>query len=97
MAGGEFYRGGSSLVPHPDEVKVDQASGLLRTSHGVSVFDRPENLERFGGPYRVTNVPAELRVIQRGRDPHHHEIVPAHPMTMTEFEEALRKIILIPV
>jgi hypothetical protein len=45
----------------------------------------------------VTNLPEELRIVQRGRDPTHFEIVPARPMTPAEYEEALSKIVLIPV
>jgi hypothetical protein len=92
----DYYRGGNSLQPDPDEVKIDPATGLLQPTHGVSVFDRPDNLERFGGPYRVTNVPPELRIVQRGRNPRHFEIVPARPMTWAEYEAALGKIILVP-
>ena len=97
MADVHFYRGGNSLTPRSDEVKTDPATGLLRTTHGVSVFDRPDNLGRFGGAYRLTNLPGELQIVQRGRDPHHHEIVPARPMTMSEYEEALSRIVLVPV
>lgn len=90
--GVRFYRGGSSLQPRPGEVRIDPATGLLRTTHGISVSDRPDNLDRFGGAYEVMTVPNPLRIIQRGRDPHHFEIVPAAPMSLAEYEEALRKI-----
>jgi hypothetical protein len=40
---------------------------------------RREQLE-----YRVTNLPEELTIIQRGRDPTHFEIVPAYPMAQAE-------------
>jgi hypothetical protein len=89
-----FYRGGNSLQPRPGEVRIDLATGLLRTSHGISVFDRPDNLDRFGGAYELLTVPDTLRTIQRGRDPHHFEIVPAVPMSLAEYEEALRQIVL---
>jgi hypothetical protein len=92
-----FYRGGRSLVPRPGEVRTDPTSGLLRTTHGVSVYDRPDGLDRFGGAYQVTNLPSTLRILQRGRDPHHHEIVPASPMTEQEYEAALAQIVLVPV
>jgi hypothetical protein len=42
-------------------------------------------------------VPDNLRIIQRGRDPHHFEIVPAAPMTRAEYEAALGQISLTPV
>ena len=91
------YRGGNSLAPNPQDVKVDPRTGLLRTTHGVSVYDRPDNLGRFGGAHQVTSVPPNLQIVQRGRDPHHYEIVPTIPMTLPEYEEALRQIVLIPV
>jgi hypothetical protein len=97
MAAGPFYRGGRSLRPKPGEVRVDPNTGLLRTTHGISVYDRPDNLDRFGGAYQVTAVPDTLKVIQRGRDPHHYEIVPAVPMTLDEYEAALSLIVLVPV
>jgi hypothetical protein len=95
MADAVYYRGGSSLAPKPGEVRLDPATGLLRTTHGISVFDRPDGLDRFGDVYEVTAVPEELRIVQRGRDPHHHEIVPARPMTMTEYEQALSRVVLV--
>lgn len=97
MAAPEFYRGGNSLEPTPGDVRVDPRTALLRTTHGVSVWDRPDGLGRFGGAFRIENVPAELRIIQRGRDPHHFEIVPARPMTFDEYEATLAQIVLDPV
>jgi hypothetical protein len=97
MADAVFYRGGSSLTPRPGEVRIDPATGLVRTTHGISVFDRPDGLERFGGAHQVAQLPGTLRVVQRGRDPHHHEIVAAAPMTPDEFETELAKIVLVPV
>jgi hypothetical protein len=97
MAAEVYYRGGTSLKPRPFEIKVDPVTGLLQPTHGISVFNRPDRLDRFGGAYRVTNVPPELTVIQRGRDPGHFEIVPTHPMTLDEYEAALSTIILVPV
>ena len=61
------------------------------------MYNRPDNLERFGGAHRVTNVPEELRIVQTGADPTHYEILPARPMPLAEYDEALQKIILIPV
>ena len=93
---GDFYRGGTSLKPWLDQVRIDPSTGLLRTTHGISVWSRPDNLERFGGPYRVSSLPDELRIIQRGRNPTHYEIVPAFPMPLAEYEDLLTKIVLVP-
>jgi hypothetical protein len=97
MAMGDYYRGGTSLKPKAYEVRTDPVTGLLQPTHGISVFNRPDHLDRFGGAHRVTSLPVELRIIQRGRDPSHFEIVPAYPMTLAEYEEALSKIVLVPV
>jgi hypothetical protein len=91
-----FYRGGASLKPTPNDVRVDPRTGLLRTTHGVSVYNRPDNLDRFGGARRMVSVPGDLRIIQRGLDPHHHEIVPARPMSLSEYEGALSRVVLTP-
>ena len=97
MPGKEFYRGGNSLKPRRQDVRLDTTTGLLRPTHGVSVFDRPDGLDRFGGAYRLTAIPANLRIVQRGRNPHHHEVVLAYPMTLAEYEAALRRIVLVSV
>jgi hypothetical protein len=96
MAAIKFYRGGSSLKPSSRDLHFHKRTGLLKTNRGVSVFNRPDNLDRHGGPHRVTNVPAELQIIQRGVNPDHFEIVPAYPMTLAEYEDALGKIVLVP-
>ena len=97
MAVDEYYRGGPSLKPKPGELKIDRATRLALPVRGVSVFNRPDNLDRFGGPYRLTNTPSNLRIVQVGRDPTHSEIVPAYPMSVAEYEAALGTIILVSV
>lgn len=97
MGARDYYRGGNGLKPWPDEVKMDPATGLVQTTHGVSVWDRPDGLEQFGGAHRVTSLPPELQIIRRGRNPNHYEIVPVSPMPFAEYEDALSRIILIPV
>ena|SRR5438128_4200059 len=93
----EFFRGGTNLKPRPREVRVDPATGLVQTTRGISVYSRPDNLDRFGGPHRVTNVPKELDIIQVGKDPNHYEIVASYPMSLAEYQAALNRIILVPV
>ncbi len=84
-------------MPRPREVRIDKATGLVQPVRGISVYSRPDNLDRFGGAHRVTNLPAELMVLQVGKDPYHHEIVPVQPMSLAEYEGALNKIVLVPV
>jgi hypothetical protein len=68
----------------------------IKASRFLASFNRPDHLDRISGAYRVTGVPEELKIIQRGRDPSHFEIVPARPMTLAEYEAALGKIVLVP-
>jgi len=97
MADIEFYRGGNSLVARPDEVEYDAQTGLVIPKHGVSVSSRADRLRRFGGAYRLTNLPAELEIVQVGRNRHHHEIVPRRPMSFDNFQKYLDQIGLEPM
>ena len=97
MAERVFYRGGSDLTPRVEEVKLDRVTALVGVTHGVSVFDNPDQVEHFGGAYRVVSIPESLTIIQRGRDPKHFEIVPAQPMSWDDYNAALHTIQLLPV
>ena len=85
------------MKPTLRDVRFDRATGFVLTTHGVSVLNRPDNLGRFGGAYRLTFVPVELVIVQRGLDPSHFEVVPIQPMSMQEYEEALNRVILVRV
>jgi hypothetical protein len=97
MSPTDYYRGGTNLKPRLRDVQIDPTTGLVQPTRGISVFNQPDNLGRFGGAYRVTNLLPNLHIIQRGRDPTHFEIVPLSPMSLLEYQEALSKIVLIPV
>jgi hypothetical protein len=97
MADIEVYRGGSDLTAQPDDVDFDPQTGLVIPRHGVSVSSRPDKLARFGGPYRVTNLPPELEIVQSGRNRHHYEIIPRRPMTFEDYQKHLDQIVLEPV
>ena len=96
MAPTEYYRGGTSLVARPKEVRFHRRTGLVLARRGISVSSRPDGLERFGGAYRVTNLPAELQIIQVGVNPHHYEIIPVQPMPFDEYQRLLNQIVLVP-
>lgn len=96
MTAPRYYRGGPSLAPRPNDLRIDSATGLVRPGHGVSVQSVPDGLERFGGAFEVTNVPPNLTIVKTGRKPTHYEIAPAYPMTRAEYEDALAQIVLIP-
>ncbi len=59
----EYYRGGTNLKPRLRDVQMDSATGLVQPTRGISVFSQPANLERFGGAYRVTNLPPNLQIV----------------------------------
>ncbi|HYD78256.1 MAG TPA: RHS repeat-associated core domain-containing protein, partial [Paucimonas sp.] len=79
-----FFRGAKpgaapSFVPRENDFKVDPMTGFVKDTHGVSVFDNAASVSSKGFvPHQVdlNSVPDSLRIIQRGADPHHFEIVP---------------------
>jgi hypothetical protein len=92
----EYYRGGTNLQARRREVRFDPTTGLVLPERGISVQSRPDGLERFGGAYRVTNLPPELRIVQRGLRPDHYEIIPAFPMSFDDYQSLLNRISLAP-
>ena len=80
-----------------DEYRVDPATGYVRPTHGVSVFDNPVSVSEKGfDPFEIdqSSVPSSLQIIQRGRDSSHYEITPAHGKDLTpeEYTCALSQI-----
>ncbi len=100
--GPQFFRGARgtdapSFTPRPNEFKVDPETGLVRDTHGVSVFDNPDSVSSKGfTPHEInpSTIPDELRIIQRGQDPHHYEIVPQPGANLTpaQFGACLSRI-----
>jgi hypothetical protein len=97
MSQRRYFRGGPSLAPRPNDIRIDPTTGLVRPGRGVSVFSEPDGLERFGGPFEVAGVPPELSIVQTGRNPKHFELAPATPMTVAEYEAALAQVVLTPL
>jgi RHS repeat-associated protein len=89
--GPAFFRGARageppSFAPRQNEFKVDPETGFVRDTHGVSVFDNPDSVVGKGfTPHQVdpSTIPGELRIIQRGSDLHHYEIVPQPGANLT--------------
>jgi hypothetical protein len=104
--GGDLFRGAKgadspSFTPKPNEFKVDQATGAVKPTHGVSVFDNAESVASKGfTPHKVdqSTVPDSLQIIQRGNDPSHFEITPKPGVNLTidQFKEALECIQCLP-
>jgi RHS repeat-associated protein len=104
--GETYFRGASggeepTFTPRPNEYKVDPNTGYVKPTHGVSVFDNPDSVSSRGyTPHELDpeSIPDSLRIIQRGRDPRHFEIVPKPGANLTpeEFTEALCQIRCVP-
>jgi hypothetical protein len=61
-------------------------------SRGVSLFSNQDKTDRFGGSFKVTALPPELAIEQRGKDKEHFEIVAKSPMTEEEYRKALQQV-----
>lgn len=92
-----YYRGGPSLAPRRIDVIINKKTGLVMPGRGVSVFDLPDGLDRYGGAYEVGLIPDTLEIVRAGRNPHHFEIAPVFAMTFERYEFELAKISLRPV
>ncbi|HAA30295.1 MAG TPA: hypothetical protein DCE56_24705 [Cyanobacteria bacterium UBA8553] len=89
---GSIYRGGSKFQAKPNEVKIDR-KGCVKPTHGISVHLDADKVRRFGGAYKITSLPDTLKIIQRGKDPRHYEIVPREAnLTFDQFNQELSKI-----
>ncbi len=75
-------------------MKIDQHSGFVKPTNGISVHLDVDKVRRFGGAYKIIYLPDTLIIVQRGRDPQHYEIVPsqANLLNFEQFNEELRKI-----
>jgi hypothetical protein len=89
-----FYRGGGQFLAKPNEVKIDRQTGFVKPTNGISVHLDPNKVRRFGGAYKIIDLPDTLKIIQRGRDPQHYEIIPraANLLTFEQFNQELMKI-----
>jgi hypothetical protein len=89
-----YYRGGASLAPRPIDVIINRKTGLVMPGRGVSVSNRPDGLDRFGGTYEVGPIPSSLEVVKVGRNPHHFEIAPRWEMTFEQYTAELARVTL---
>ena len=78
-----FYRGGSNFEARPNEVRIDPKTNTVKPTHGI--------LEAH---IRFCLLPNTLKIVQKGRDPRHHEVVPreANLLTYEQYQEELSKI-----
>jgi len=59
-----------------------------------SIHQDADRVRRFEGAYKIVFLPNTLKIMQRGRDRGHHEIVPreANLLSYEQYQEELRKI-----
>ena len=76
----------SILEPKSGEYKVK--GGMVQPTHGVSLYNDPARVAKWG-TFIVMSIPSTLKIIQRGNDQQHFEIVPVKPMTEAEYKAAL--------
>jgi hypothetical protein len=86
------YRGGNSFTLKSTDVKIDKSTGLVKSTHGVSLDVDPTTVGKFGGAYKITSIPDELQIIQRGGRAEHFEIVPKKDMPLETFQNLLHQV-----
>lgn len=88
------YRGGNDFTVKSSEVRIDDKTGKVKTTHGVSLNVDKDAVSGFGGIYKIESLPDGLKIIQRGTNPKHFEIVPVHEMTLEIYQELLYQIVV---
>lgn len=94
----EVFRAGNDFEIKPREVKIDKATGNVKTNRGVSInvdsakMQKLANMKGLGNAYRIDSLPEGLKIIQQGNDPGHFEIVPEYPMPLEAFQSLLNQI-----
>ena len=94
--GKEVYRGGNDMTLKNGEYRLD-ANGMVKPTHGISVSADPNAVAKFGGAYKVQTLPKGLKLIQRGQNLLHYEIVPKYAMPLSQYQSLLYQIKLVPV
>ncbi|MCE9577121.1 MAG: hypothetical protein K8W52_28495 [Deltaproteobacteria bacterium] len=101
--GKRYWRGAKpgeapQFSPRASDFKVDNATGLVKPTHGVSVFDNPQSVMQKGMvPYEVdqASIPDAVCIRQRSSDPKHFEIMPKPDANLTpaDFTAACKGIL----
>lgn len=88
----QVFRGGPGFAVGPNDTVIDRVTGLIKPTKGISLHIDPSTLERFGGGYQINGLSSELKIIQRGNDLGHFEIVPRAPMSPERYQELLEQV-----
>ncbi len=90
----DLYRGGNDMTLKQGEYRLN-ADGLVKPTHGLSVNADPNAVAKFGGAYKVQSIPEGLKVIQRGQNLMHFEIVPEYAMSLENYQALLYQVQLV--
>lgn len=88
-----LYRGGNLTLKLKD-VKINSINGLITTKNGISLYSTASKVLRFGRAYKIEYIPKGLKIIQKGKDLTHFEIVPTKEITFERFQSLLNQIII---
>jgi len=88
----DVYRGGSEMKVEPTHIRIDPETGLVKSTHGLSLDTDSGALARFGATPKIKRIPPELKIIQRGGRDTHFEVVPREPMTPARYQELVDRI-----
>jgi RHS repeat-associated protein len=93
-----IFRGGGTFVIPDNNSGIRIVGGLVQPTYGLSVNVDPLNKHVVdkGGAYLIIRFPSALKIIRRGDNPGHYEIVPREPMPREEFQKFLYEIEAIP-
>ncbi len=92
----DLYRGGNDMTLKNGEYRLD-SNNLVKTTHGLSVNADPNAVAKFGGAYKIQSLPNGLKVIQRGQNLLHFEIVPQYAMTLEKYQSLLYQVVLVKI
>jgi len=92
-----IYRGGNNFILKANEIKINPQTGLVKTTHGISLDVNTDVISKFGGAYRIESIPEGLKIIQRGQRLEYFEIVPAYEISVEQFQSLLNQIKVKPI
>ena len=87
-----IFRGGADKVIQSSANDLKVKKGLVQPTHGPSLHADPEKLTRFGGAQQIQRLPPGLKIIQRGKDKQHFELVATQPMSPDAYQALLGKV-----
>ena len=88
----DLYRGGEDFSAQSKDIRLTK-NGMVKPTHGVSLNSNLNELSRFSKISKVDSIPDSLKIIQRGANLNHFEIVPKTFMSLSDYQIALQQIV----